>query len=860
MQRFFDFLRPLMRVVVRRAGVTLAIAALLTAGSLMLAKNLTIDTDLAQLLPPDYPSVQALEELRETVGGESNAAVGITSPSFEANKKFAETLISEALELTGEGREEPYFSRVEYRRDTEFLENNALYFASSAELSQLETYLNDQIRQAKLQANPFFADFGDEFADEEAEPDTTAEELSEAYQRIVGQEYPISPDSTTLVLRLYPTGAQTNIGYIDDAYADLQALVDSLRPASFHSEMEVTLAGRLLRQSVEIKAITNDVFSSFGAGVTAVLIAIMLYFFYKAYRARAGARWRADVFFGELIKSPLLSLIIALPLFMSLTWTGAVAYLAFGTLNLMTATLGLVLFGLGIDFGIHFYARYTEERGEGLSVEEAADVTFASTGQAIATGALTTASALFVLVIADFRGFSEFGMIAGVGILFALISMIVVLPALLAFMERLRLLNLTALHDEETIRATRGRFPFARPVVGVSLAVVVAAVVALPQLEFEYRFGELEPTYEEYEAKDDVIDRVSSPGGGGRNPAYILADTPEEVDEIVRALRLRAEQDTLSPTILRVESLQDRFPLRDSTKQAKLERIAEIRGLLDNKFLSQDSSAELQQLRTAAQTREPLEIADVPEYLRKQFTSKSGEVGNFVMVYPSVGLSDGRLSMAFAEDVGTVTTEDGSTYRAGSTSLVAADMLRLMLKEAPWMIMAAFVIVALLMYLNFGSVRWAALALLPLVVGILWMIGTMELFGLRLNFYNLVVLPAILGIGNDAGVHLVHRYWHEGRGSMLGVLRSTGEHVFMASLTTGIGFAGLLLSFHPGLHTIGQLAVIGIGATLAAALLFLPALAQWLEDRGWVHGGDAGGNGVATVPPESERKPASRPT
>lgn len=111
------------------------------------------------------------------------------------------------------------------------------------------------------------------------------------------------------------------------------------------------------------------------------------------------------------------------------------------------------------------------------------------------------------------------------------------------------------------------------------------------------------------------------------------------------------------------------------------------------------------------------------------------------------------------------------------------------------------------------------------------MILVIEIVGLQLNFYNMIVLPAILGIGNDAGVHLVHRYQEEGPGSIRRVLRYTGEHIAMGSFTTMIGFAGLLLSFHPGLHSIGELAVVGIGATLLAAILFLPAALQWLEDR-----------------------------
>src|SRR5690606_39212608 len=124
-----------------------------------------------------------------------------------------------------------------------------------------------------------------------------------------------------------------------------------------------------------------------------------------------------------------------------------------------------------------------------------------------------------------------------------------------------------------------------------------------------------------------------------------------------------------------------------------------------------------------------------------------------------------------------------------------------------------------------------ALATVPLIVGVAWMLLLMGLLDMKLNFYNLVVLPAVLGIGNDAGVHIVHRYRERGRGSVVDVLRTTGEQIVACSMTTMVGFAGPLLSFHPGLRSIGSLAVIGIGATLIASMIFLPALLQRLEDR-----------------------------
>lgn len=827
MDRIFNALRPFIRFVVRQAVWVLLVAIVLSAVGVNFLVKLSVDTDLSKLIPPEYNSVQALEKLRATVGGEETVDVAIVSPSFEANKQFAEALIPRALALEEADNGEAYFSRVDYKRDTEFMKDNALYFATSEELDELENYLADKIEESRLEANPFFFDLEDE---EEPEPDSTAESLQEVYNDIVGKEYPVSEDSTALVIRLYPTGSQTDLGFIEAIYQDLDALIASMDPVSYHPAMEVVTAGRPLRRLTEVKTISDDVLGSFLAGVLSVLFVVVSYFLYKGYRAKSGEAFSLSIFLSELIRVPVLALLIGVPLLMSLSWTFGVAYMRFETLNLMTSTLGLVLFGLGIDFGIHFYARYTEERGLGKSVLDAIEITFTSTGQAISIGAFTTAAALYVLVVADFRGFSEFGFIAGTGILFALIAMLVVMPALITVFERLKLLDLNVKVNDSKVKSTTTRFPGARGVVIGSLAAVVLAIIFIPRVEFEYDFGSLEPVYESYNARRDYIRKVFD-NRSQCNPAYIVVDHPDEVEPILESLRASVEQDTLTPTVRSIESMQDRFPTKPDDQAAKLSRISDIRDLLDDPFLSEDESEDLNRLRRAAQTTRSIEIEEVPDYLKTQFTSKSGEIGNFIIIYPLEGLSDGRKSIEFSEDVGIVETADGEVYYAGSSSLVAADMLKLMQQEAPWMVLATFAIVFLLMIINFRSIQWALLATVPLVVGVLWMMLLMEVFNIKLNFYNLIVLPAVLGIGNDAGVHIVHRFREEGFGSIIHVLRSTGEHVTMGSLTTMIGFAGLLLSFHPGLHTIGQLAVAGIGATLVSALFFLPALLQLLERR-----------------------------
>lgn len=842
-ERLFDRIQPLIRTVIRRPLPLILISlGLAVLGGWGLA-HLRIDSDFSHLIPSDYPSVQALEQLRQQVGGTQEASVIIESPSFEANRAFAEALIPRALRLQASGTEEPYFTRVDYKREVDFLKDNGLYFATSAELDSLEAYLQREIRQARLEANPFYFELDEEETD--ASADAIAEQFSVLYDQLVSSEYPISADSTALAVRFYPSDVQTDIDFIRNAYRDLEALIDSLQPAGYHPQMEVTTAGLLMRQMIEVDAILDDVVGSFGAGVLTLLLMVVLYFFYKGYQARAGRRFLAQILFSELARMPVTALVIGVPLLTSLAWTFGITYLAYGGLNMMTSTLGLVLFGLGIDFGIHFYARYIEERGAGRSAEEAAERTFMTTGQAITGVGLTTAAAFFILMLADFRGFSEFGFIAGLGLLFAIVTMTLMLPALVVLFERtglLRLATLSVVQTQQREQEATRRFPAARLIIVASLVAGGFALWGAPGVQFEYDFGALDPEYEEYAWRRAKARQVYS-DKATRNAAYILARTPEDVPKIVQSLRAHMEADTLTPTIQAVESLQDRFPLDPAAQQARLEQVAGIRELLDDPFLQGETSDDVQRLRRAASIRTSPSLDEVPGFLKDQFTTKTGEVGNLVIIYPSVGLSDGRLSMQFADDVGTVRTTDGTVYHAASPSIVASDMLRLMIDEAPVMIGLTLLFIVVFKIIILHRVRWVLLALLPLAISFLWMFGLMVLLGLKLNFYNLVVLPTVLGIGDDSGIHIVHRYLEEGRGSVMRVLRSTGEHIAMSACTTMVGFGGLLLSMYPGLRSIGELAVLGIALTLVAALVFLPALLQWLEDRSTEH---------ATPPPVHE--------
>lgn len=834
MKQILRLFKPLLALNISHPFIVIGVSLIVAAVSAFFAIQLKVDTDIANLLPKDHPNVLALNKLQETVGGETEMQVAIKSPSFEANKAFAEALIPKSLELYYSRYDDNYFKRAEYRKDTEVIKNNALYLASNEELDEIIFWLEDEIYYAKEEANPFFVDFEDDFEDEESgEEEDPAADFKESYNTLVPSEYPVNDDSTIMVIKFFPTGSKSDIQYLEDMFAVYDSLIASLEPASFHPEMEVQFGGRLKRHLEELTSIMNDVLGSFASGISSVILLVMLYFFIKKYlHYRNGdEKERKYSIWSHVARMPIPVLIIGIPLVFSLIWTFGLTYFYLGMLNTMTSVLAVILFGLGIDYGIHYYARYIELRSSGLTVEEAIYATNGKTGEAILVSAFTTACALYVLMFADFRGFSEFGFISGTGIMLALFSMLYVLPSLLVIFEKYNLI-LFSKNDQEELAIKPHRYPFARVVVILGLVASAFVIGYSDNLKFQYDFGELEPTYPEYEKFRKVAGQVGD--SNKRNPAYIIADSDEEVDMLIESLRDIVDSDTSSPTVQSVESLQERFPSTEEESEEKLEKIAYVRELLQDPFLVNREDEDLEKLRQAAQSREPLTIEEIPDYLKSRFITKDGEVGRFVIIYPSVGLSDGRKSIAFKDDVGVVELANGKTYHAASTSIVAASMLDLMRTESPYMVGATFIIIYLFMIFTFRSFRWSVISMLPLMVGLLWLFGLMMIFDFQFNFYNLVVLPAILGIGCDSGVHLAHRYREEGKDSMWAVLSSTGQHITMGSFTTMLGFAGLIFTAHPGLQSLGVMAVMGIGMTLLTSVTFLPALIQWLEDREWI--------------------------
>ncbi len=797
------FLRALSRFICRRYRLTLLLLSFFTLLCVWPVWQLghRLETDIAALLPSDYPSVRALQQIKEKVRGTESLVVLVECPDSSIARHFVEDLAAEL----GRERYARYIKYTTYRRDVDFFEKNALLYIDRADLSEIDERLSRFVEQKKEQSSPLYV----QLDDDEPEEDLGLQEIRDRYAGTFSpRPYYANAEGTARTLTIAAAGTASNIGFGRALETAVKGAVEELQPGSYHAELQVYYGGSFRAKIAEYEVIREDIFSSLVYGLIGIVLLLTLYF-----------------------RQPLAVLFVVIPLVMGLVWAFALTYWTIGNLNTITGFLFVVLFGLGIDFGIHLFARYMEYRVAGLSTEDAIEQMLTQTGRAMATAGATTVAAFYALTIADFKGFSEFGFIVGTGVITTMLAMVTVLPAGLLLVDRdWQALRLRPIWGQGGAKV-RGRFPQAKLLLLLCAVVAGWALWHVADVDFEYDFSNLRADTGTDKALKEKIDSIVNGDGLSNSPSVVLADDEADLREVVLAVESLIAAPDPTPTIDAVRTLESALP---KEQDEKLVIIARLRAQVEelDPYIEGEQRAEVEKMRPLLDVHK-IGVEDLPQSLRRRFVGVDGELIPLAFIYPKVQLKDGLKAMAFADDCGLIHTAAGKNYYASSSGIVFADMLRVMLRDSRTAIAITILVVTLIALIDFRSIGDAALVLLPLACGIAWMLGAMYWVGLKFNFYNMVVVPSIVGMGIDNGVHLYHRYREEGRGSLPRVLRHTGGAMLACLLTTMVGFAGLTMARHPGLNSIGILALVGLSACFLASVIALPALLQVLED--WRH-------------------------
>lgn len=282
------------------------------------------------------------------------------------------------------------------------------------------------------------------------------------------------------------------------------------------------------------------------------------------------------------------------------------------------------------------------------------------------------------------------------------------------------------------------------------------------------------------------------------------------VDTIAGIIPPRAVQEEL------IARLEEAEPALEGMR-GRFETALRSNGLNPTAF-----SEGINHLVTALDRREPLSLADLEDTPLARVVDRyvavgDGEVSAAIYLYPPVGEWRRGASPALRALI----ERHPGTVLAGP-NIISAELRKIVWDDALRAAVLGMIVVFILMWLDLGGPLRALLGLLPLVVGMVWMLGAMGLLGLRLNFFNIFVLTMIIGIGVDYGIHLLHR-WYESGGDHE-ALAETAKAIAVAALTTMVGFGSLVLSHYPGLRSVGAAAILGAFSTAVLGIALLPAL------------------------------------
>ncbi|OQY44338.1 MAG: hypothetical protein B6240_10640 [Desulfobacteraceae bacterium 4572_87] len=351
-------------------------------------------------------------------------------------------------------------------------------------------------------------------------------------------EYFFTASGRLLVMRILPSKDFSALDVVGKPLAAVRRALESTR-AEF-PDLAVGLTGRPALQADEMETTDRDM-------TRAAIIAVLF----------------VGVLFMVVLHGWLRPFLVLLSLAMAMAWSFGFATVTVGELNLLSVIFALVLVGIGVDFGIHVVMRYVEAYGKGLGVEESVRVALLRTGPGVILGAVTSVCAFYSVLGSDFIGLAQLGLIGGTGVLFCLVSMMVVLPAMLLQAGKKKLFpssmpRITAMPLLERI------FKHPKRVLGILLLITLLALPGLFKVRFNYNLLELQARGLESVEYERVLIEADDESSWY---AIISAKTLKEVKGVTKKL-------VDIPSVGRVESVLDFIPSGQAEKSAQYQKAA----------------------------------------------------------------------------------------------------------------------------------------------------------------------------------------------------------------------------------------------------------------------------------------------
>lgn len=646
----------------------------------------------------------------------------------------------------------------------------------------------------------------------------------------LGRE-PTAMDRRRFVL-IQPAIDFASLSSVDTATVAVRAAIADLHLTAGEG-VRVRLTGNIAMEEEEFATVAE------GMGVSVTLSLLMV----------AGLLWLG-------LRSARLIVPILLTLLAGLAATFAFAVAAVGTLNPISIAFAVLFIGMAVDFGIQVAVRVRDRRhalGDPVAAMRAAAAGIAGP---LTLAAVTTAAGFLAFLPTDFVGLSQLGLIAGAGMLIALVFNLTLLPALLALFRPRPEAGAVGFAALEPLDRALARHR--RAVLAAATVLGLAGLAALPALRFD--FNPLNLRDPSTEAVATALELIGNPD---TTPFTIQVLEPS----LAEARRLAATLATL-PEVRRALTLASFVPEDQDEKLDILADAALLLGpsLSPPEVASPPSAADLRDVMAETVTRlGALPSADaagggLARRLAAVLSEDDGRLGAFAAALVA-GLPGRLEALATALSAGAVTvgtipeafardwiTPDGRARIEVTPAVDSRDpdaMVRFVdavqrlapgatgaavtIQESAGVIVGAFGTAGLLALAAVTVLLLAVLrrpgdvllVLAPLALATVLTGALAVAAGLALNFANIIALPLLTGAGVAFAIYYVV---NARAGEAAPLASSTTRAVLFSALTTAVAFGSLALSRHPGTASMGLLLLLGLGVILLTTFLVLPAL------------------------------------
>ena len=853
--------------------------AAISAAAYYPTSKLRLVTDLGALLPQDTPSVRALDESNRRVGSTDLFTIAINGSDPHAIARFQDA-VAMAIENGDANRGlKPWKDAtwVQVDKPTGFFKKHALYYIPKSDLEKLRDRLEDyfQIQVAKAtgmslltpeeeeqarkdlvswfdpelpdklglpsqvgrelkgyfqqEAGAKGKDSASEGKGAEAEGDAGVAELSpedqaeaqatadDAMRRKLPKELRerlLSPDGKTGVVLVRLNRPSTNMSYAQMALDRGTALVTALDPKSYSPDLRAEVVGAY-RSFMEVQAVSKD--ATLATIISLVLVLLLFVAFFRRIRAVA---------------------VVMTPLAMGCLWMTGTTGIVYGRLTSITAFVVAMLIGMGIDYGIHLYSRSIDEVQKGETWERAIGIALTHTGRGMLSASGTTVASLLTLMVAHFKGFYEYGVIASYGIGFCCLAAFLVLPPLIIALEKIRPAKFPPLPPATDPSKIFGLDARKAVLWGGAFALLATLVLApfIGRITFEHDFRNLRaPKTQQTIKYGKAIGKEQT-----TTPNMILGSSQAEM-RVVHQELLRRKHEMKDPRIKSFITAATFVPEK-ADQEARAKVIAEIGEIANRKAMRKvkdEHAIEMLDVLRDMTTARPFEIEDLPPWVVNMLTEMDGSIGEIGYLYAKVNEWDAISVMQYQDDYGTLRAGKHAVP-ISSSSFILADVVRTVKKDASVLVFIIPIIILLIVVLDMRSLRRTVAAATALLLGSVWTAGLMGILDIKLGIYNIIAVPTFLGTAIDGAIYTVHHYRAVGPDRLGEVFRVTGRGILAASTTTAAGFIGLLFIQHLGLRTMGALAVTGILASMVAVFLVTPCLCVLLRVKTKDQGGGTG--------------------